>query len=55
MATVERIEPAYKAWTPSASGIVTEDEEYVGRHRTPNRARIFSFVRMFYTARHRRH
>lgn len=53
MATLERIEPAYKAWTPSAAGIAVEDEHYVGRHRKPEAGRGFSFKSMFYTARHR--
>jgi hypothetical protein len=55
MATLDRIEPAYTAWTPTASGIVTEDEEYIGRHRRPTRGRGFSLHKMFYTARHRTH
>ena len=55
MATVDRIDPAYTAWTPSAAGIATEDEGYVGRHRKPGAARGFSLHRMFYAARHRAH
>jgi hypothetical protein len=56
MATLERIEPAYKPWTPSSagfqSGAVTDGEEYVGKHRRPG-VRGFSLVRMFYTPKHR--
>jgi len=53
MATLDRIEPAYTAWSPSSAGIgVTEDDEYIGRHRTPT-GRGFSLHRMFYSARHR--
>ncbi|SHG77454.1 hypothetical protein SAMN05443575_2744 [Jatrophihabitans endophyticus] len=52
MATLDRIDPAFTAWTPSAAGIATEDEEYVGRHRKPG-ARRLSLVAMFYTPRHR--
>jgi hypothetical protein len=54
MATLDRIEPAYKPWTPSAAGLVTDDETYVGRHRRPG-GRMLSLIRMFYTARHRAH
>jgi len=53
MATLERIEPAYTAWTPSAAGLVTDDEVYIGRHRRTTGRRGFSLHRMFYTARHR--
>ena len=54
MATVQRIEPAYTAWTPSAAGLITDaDEDYIGRHRKPTGRRGFSFHRMLYTARHR--
>ena len=54
MATIDRIDPAYAPWSPSTAGYTaTEDEEYVGRHRRMV-ARRFSFVRMFYSARHRR-
>jgi hypothetical protein len=52
MATLDRIEPAYKHWSPSAAGLVTEDEVYNGRHRRPG-GRALSFMRMFYTPRHR--
>ena len=55
MATLDRIEPAYKPWTPSASGFdgtVTEDEQYVGKHRKPG-GRGFSLTRMFYMPKHR--
>ena len=55
MATIERIEPAYVPWSPSASGFTTEDEDYTGRHRKPEHARsLFSVRRMFYAARHAR-
>ncbi|MEO9139036.1 MAG: hypothetical protein ABI345_08210 [Jatrophihabitans sp.] len=53
MATLERIDPAYTAWTPSAAGLATEEETYVGRHRGRSRTRGFSLTRMFYSARHR--
>ena len=54
MATLDRIEPAYTAWSPAASGLgVTDDDEYVGRHRKPA-ARALSVRRLFYVARHRR-
>jgi hypothetical protein len=52
MATVDRVEPAFTTWTPSTAGLVTDDEEYVGRHRKPH-GRGFSLHRMFYSARHR--
>jgi hypothetical protein len=52
MATLDRIEPAFTPWTPSAAGLTTEDEDYVGRHRRPSN-RVFSLMRMFYTPRHR--
>jgi hypothetical protein len=52
MATLDRIEPAYRPWTPSAAGLVIEDEEYVGRHRKPG-IRGLAFFRMFYKPRHR--
>ncbi len=53
MAILDRIEPAFTAWTPSAAGIGVDDDEYTGRHRTPTR-RSFSLHRMFYAARHRK-
>lgn len=53
MATLDRIDPAYTAWTPSAAGIAIEDDEYVGRHRRPTTGRGFSLHRLFYTAKHR--
>ena len=53
MAILQRIEPAYTTWTPSAAGLVTDDDEYAGRHRKPARGRLFSLHRMFYSARHR--
>jgi hypothetical protein len=52
MATLDRIEPAYKPWTPSTAGLATDDEEYVGRHRKPG-GRSFSLMRMFYVPKHR--
>jgi hypothetical protein len=52
MATLDRIEPAYKPWTPSAAGLVTEDEAYVGRHRRPG-GKTLSVMRMFYSGKHR--
>jgi hypothetical protein len=52
MATLDRIEPAYAPWTPSAAGLVTE-EEYVGKHRKPGGVRAISLLRMFYTGKHR--
>lgn len=54
MATVERIEPGYTAWTPSVAGIKTETETYVGRHRKPGGVRGMAVYRFFYRARHRR-
>ena len=54
MATIDRIDTGYTAWTPSSSGIATEDESYVGRHRKPNvGGKTFSLGRMLYSARHR--
>jgi hypothetical protein len=53
MATLDRIEPAYTPWTPSAAGLVTEDETYLGKHRRPGLRRL-SVLAMFYTGRHRR-
>jgi hypothetical protein len=53
VATLDRIEPAYKPWTPSAAGLAIEDEDYVGKHRKPGRRRL-SLLAMFYTSRHRR-
>lgn len=57
MATIDRVDPAYTAWTPSAAGIATESdaEDYVGRHRRPGNSRFFSLRATFYIARHRRH
>lgn len=55
MATVDRIEPAYRAWSPTASGFAVPHDDahrYVGRHRRPG-SRGFSLHRMLYTARHR--
>ncbi|HZZ95975.1 MAG TPA: hypothetical protein VFE19_03110 [Jatrophihabitantaceae bacterium] len=61
MATIDRIEPAYPAWSPSTSGFTSTDEAteaYVGKHRRPG-ARGFGILRMvsaaFYQAKHRRH
>ena len=54
MATIDRIDTGYAAWTPSSAGIATDDETYVGRHRRPSTsAKTFSLHRMFYAARHR--
>jgi hypothetical protein len=54
LATLDRIEPAYTVWTPSAAGIgVLDDEDYVGKHRKPGVRRLAIF-RLFYTGRHRR-
>jgi hypothetical protein len=52
LATLDRIEPAYKAWTPSAAGLVTEGEAYLGKHRRSGLRRL-SVLSMFYTGRHR--
>jgi hypothetical protein len=52
VATLERVEPAYTPWTPSAAGLATEEDDYVGRHRKPG-LRSFSLSRMFYVPRHR--
>jgi hypothetical protein len=54
MATLDRIEPAYTPWTPSAAGLVTEEDAYTGRHRKPG-GRTMSLMRLFYLPRHRRH
>lgn len=53
MATLDRIDPVYTAWTPSAAGLSTEHETYIGRHRKTSGVRRFSLTRMFYSARHR--
>jgi hypothetical protein len=53
MATLDRIEPAFTPWTPSTAGLVTEDEDYTGRHRKPG-GRSLALLRMFYSPRHRR-
>ena len=53
MTTLDRIEPAYPAWTPSAAGMATEEDEYVGKHRKPGLRRMSMFA-MFYSAKHRR-
>jgi hypothetical protein len=52
MATIDRIQPAFTPWTPSAAGLATEDEAYIGRHRKPAH-RSLSLLHMFYRARHR--
>lgn len=52
MAVLDRIDPAYTAWTPSAAGIATEEETYEGRHRRGGIKRL-SLTAMFYSARHR--
>ena len=54
MATIDRLEPAYVPWSPSASGFTTEDEEYVGKHRAPAKALRFALRKLFYAARHAR-
>ena len=54
MATIDRIDTGYTAWTPSTAGLTTEDDSYIGRHRRPGTAsRTFSLHRMLHTARHR--
>jgi hypothetical protein len=53
MATIDRLEPAYVPWSPSASGFATENEEYVGKHRA-RRALRFAVHKLFYVARHAR-
>jgi hypothetical protein len=53
MATLDRIEPAYTPWLPSAAGIGVQDDEYVGKHRKPG-ARRLSMLAVFYTGKHRR-
>jgi hypothetical protein len=54
LATIDRIQPAYRPWSPSATGIgVTEDEAYTGRHRKTGMRRL-GLLRMFYAARHLR-
>lgn len=56
MAILDRFEPAYVPWTPSASGLgigAREGEKYVGRHRRAS-GRTFSLTRFFHLARHRR-
>lgn len=52
MATLDRIDPPFTAWSPSTAGIATEDEVYVGRHRKPGMKRL-SFTAMFHTGKHR--
>ena len=55
MATIDHLEAARPAWSPSASGFPATDEaveEYVGRHRKPG-GRALSLLRMFYMGRHR--
>jgi hypothetical protein len=59
MATLDRIDTAYTPWTPSAAGLATEDEDYIGRHRKPGPRgqsvlRMFS-TSLFHTGRHRSH
>jgi hypothetical protein len=53
MATLDRIEPVYTPWTPSAAGLALEDELYIGKHRKPGARRLAIFA-MLYTAKHRR-
>lgn len=52
MATLDRIEPVYTPWSPSAAGLAIEDDEYVGKHRKPG-IRPLGLLRMFYKPRHR--
>lgn len=52
MATLDRIDPAYTPWSPSAAGMATEDELYLGRHRRTG-ARRLSLTALFYTGKHR--
>lgn len=55
MATLDRIDPVYTPWSPSASGMATEeDDDYIGRHRNP-RMRRMSLTAMFYSPKHRQH
>jgi hypothetical protein len=54
VATLDRIDPAYTPWTPTASGMATEAESYTGRHRVANARRASMLRMMFYTPRHRR-
>ena len=51
MATLDRIEPAYTPWTPAAAEFVTDDRDYVGRHRRRG-IRGLGLLRMFYKPRH---
>jgi hypothetical protein len=53
MATLDRIEPAYTPWLPSAAGIGTDEDVYVGKHRKPGTRRL-SLTAMLYTGKHRR-
>jgi hypothetical protein len=46
--TADRINPGYRAWSPSA---VVTDDEYTGKHRRDS-GRSLSLHRMFYRARH---
>jgi hypothetical protein len=57
VATLDRIEPVFRPWTPSAAGMATEDEEYVGKHRKLGLAglgRPLSILRLLYVGKHRR-
>ncbi|WP_375485506.1 hypothetical protein [uncultured Jatrophihabitans sp.] len=54
MATIDRIDSGYTAWTPSSAGLATDDETYTGRHRRPESSRALSLRRLFYMAKHRR-
>ena len=54
MATIDRIEPAYVPWSPTASGFATEDaEDYIGKHRKPG-SRRWALHKLFYVAKHAR-
>jgi len=56
MATVDRVDPAYVPWSPSAAGFTSDadraTEEYIGKHRRPG-ARTLGLMRMFYSGKHR--
>jgi hypothetical protein len=56
MATIDRIEPAYTAWSPSSSGFTSTQgatEGYAGKHRRDGLRRL-AILRMFYAGKHRR-
>ncbi len=52
MTTLDRIDPAYTPWSPSAAGMATETDSYVGRHRRPGIRRL-GLATLFYSAKHR--